>query len=232
MIEQVTIKNKISALDEVIYSYGAIDYLFHFLSLNNELDVNGEILAGEQILTDDFILPTIQFKNNKTTIASKNKLLLKNKITVLNETISQYGNIEALFHFIFLNNNFEILDEIPADTEINIDDFSTPQPISFKKTINIIPENILTTGSELQNIFDISIRYFGDIGQVFNLIQKNPTLNNINLNVTGKNIFINNINNNQTNVKYFNFNNSLLTTGIFTKTKKRAFNRSFNFSFN
>lgn len=160
---------------------------------------------------------------------------LRYSISVLDETLANYGDVSALFHFLELNPNYEILDVISANTEFNVDDFRIPVPIStLAGGIQSSNPNIEVIVMENQTLFDISTRYYGDVSKILQLMIDNQNIDNINQKITGKTLLINNVNNSNANVIFFNNINSILTTGFDLSSQLqllRAFNKSFSLAF-
>ena len=162
-------------------------------------------------------------------------ITLNKTTSVLNECLNVYNSLEYLFHFLGLNPNYGVQDNIPASNTIIIDNYSEVNPLTY--TTNSISTNTnanITIGIN-QSIFDISTRYYGDLSQIINILAENPQIGNINNgNLAGININIT-PNNNNNSVIFFNKNNKILATGLNPITQmiptNRSFNASFNFSF-
>jgi hypothetical protein len=160
---------------------------------------------------------------------------ISNKIGVLDETLKQYSDLSYLFHFMDLNNYDNILGILPANSNVITDDYNLKNSIPVVTNfINSNPD-VSVSVVENQTIFDLSVRFFGDISQVLNLILNNSNVDNINQNIVRKNLLMNKPNNFNKNVIYYNENGLIFTTGIYSYaahgTTGRSFNISFNFSF-
>jgi len=148
--------------------------------------------------------------------------------TALDETLSIYGDVQALFQFLELNPTYDnVLSTIPVNTTIITDDFTPPEVITSGVTVSAATY-IDVTAIQNQSLFDLSVRYYGDISKALQLLIDNPNLDNINQAIVGKLITINEPLNLNQNVVFYNKANSKLITGTFTH---RAFNVSFSFAF-
>lgn len=148
----------------------------------------------------------------------------------LDEVLNDYGDISYLFHFMKLNPSFEnIQDSILPNSIISIDDFQITNPIQTNLIVENTNPDVSLKIPENQTIFDLSLRYYGDISKCIDIIVENSNVDNLNQKINELNLIILEPNNGDVNVGYYNVNNLILTTGI--TTKGRAFNSSFNLSF-
>ena len=154
-------------------------------------------------------------------------MLIINKISLLDFILRVYGSPIYAVHFIEINPQFSnILDIIPSNTEVKIDNFRIP----ITNTPQIIKNVELTTiGVNNQSMFDIMIRNYGTLNGIVSFLTDNPSISNIGDKVVGKSINITNKNTLNTNVLFYDKSNSILTTDI---NLTRSFNRSWNLSYN
>jgi hypothetical protein len=160
-------------------------------------------------------------------------IIVKEGESIFDISLRYYGNI---------SDSIQIMLDNPIISDINSDIYGMTLVINNPGKLNTILQPIIkkvkTTTSiiveELESIFDVSLRYYGDISYTINLLLNNKNIENINSEIYGLNILVDPINTDY-NVVYYNINNSKLRTGlsIFENEilESRSFDMSFDFSF-
>lgn len=153
---------------------------------------------------------------------------------VLNTTLSQYRSLDYLFHFIGLNSSIgNVTDTIPVSSTVTVDDYVISVPLTSATPVVTVSTDVTVTAYKNQTIFDLCTRYYGSLMNVVSFMNENKSIQNINYRIDGMELNITEPNINNKSVKYFNAHNSILITGLEAPlVKKRAFNKSFNLSFN
>jgi hypothetical protein len=148
--------------------------------------------------------------------------------SILSETSNIYGSLDYVFHLLELNPIYEILDELPVNTELQYDSFKIPIYLSTASTITT--NEITVVMGDKQDLFDMCIRYYGDLTNIINLMVNND-FGTFSKDFVGTLIKIKNPNKENKSVNYFDLNKIKLATGLDYHKKGNAFNISFNISF-
>lgn len=155
---------------------------------------------------------------------------IQQSTNTFDEVLKRYGSIDYLFHFLGLNTKFtNIISPIAVTEKILIDDFRFPKTVADESVI--ITSDIQVQGKENQSIFDILVRYYGDISKVVEILNLNPQINSVNDIIVNKNILVKDPNNQNISVKFYNDMKSVLVTGI-SAFAIAIIGKSFNISFN
>ena len=158
---------------------------------------------------------------------------------IVNNTVISFSNSEELMFgnilsspniFIPILNN--TITTYSSSEELMFGTIESSIMINIQKTFSFI-NNIIVR--ETESIFDILLRYYGDISNSIELMLNNKNIANINQRMYGLSLFITPLNQN-TYVYYYNKFNSILRTSfdmlIITPTiKVRVHDNSFVLSF-
>lgn len=157
---------------------------------------------------------------------------IKANTSVLNEVLTDYGQIDYIFHFLSLNPVFDnILETISVGETITVDDFIIPVTTNKSSISNVPVLYTNVTARENQSIFDIVTRYYGTLDNTLKVLTDNSSvISSINQTIVGLNFNLFNTNSKNEAVKSFDKNNAYLATALrIVTTQKRG--RAFNFSF-
>jgi len=108
--------------------------------------------------------------------------------SVFDLAVALYGSAEAVFEIIDLNANIDNVNSDPAGKVIVFDvnnTFSEKQVIPRGIEVSL---NKVVTASGEQSIFDLALQLFGSADAVFDLLDRNPELGNINGNAASKQV--------------------------------------------
>ena len=157
------------------------------------------------------------------------KKIITQDTNVLEQVIDIYNSLEYLFHFLKLNPGYNIFSEIYAGSIIIYDFFKIGSFFSNNQQTQI-NDDIEIMMYKNQDLFDIAISYYNDIFKVIDLMNDNG-INTLNKDYTGTFIVIKNPLFLNRFVRFIKENKLILATGL-NYIKYRAFNISFNQSFN
>lgn len=103
--------NSIPVLNQVSNSYGQLDYIFHFLSINPNYDILDTIESGSNINVDDFEIVEPTTTTTTATSSTNFNLFIRSDQSIFDICTRYYGNLSNIVSFF---------------TQIGIDTINTP----------------------------------------------------------------------------------------------------------
>ena len=150
--------------------------------------------------------------------------------TIFDIASRYYSDVSSAVSIMILNDISNLSsniigDEIVINNQVKASTIITPVAPVATTLSNI-------TVKERESIFDVALRYYGDVSNVIALVLDNTDIKNVNTRIHGLNMEIAPVNEN-TYVNFYNIYNAKLRTGLdLPMTYGRSFDKSFNFSFN
>lgn len=156
-IQHITPKAKTSVLEQTLNTYNSLEYLFHFLSLNEGYGVLDTINVGETITIDNYQLVYPIIITQEKTVNPYQTVIFENNQTCFDICLRNYGNLSNILNIIQGNpkidniNNQNLigleLSLIPNNNDINVKfynkyniklttGYSTPKAVVLKRAFN------------------------------------------------------------------------------------------------
>jgi len=104
---KISPKYSLSVLDETLSVYGSLDYLFHFLSLNQSYGVQDIIKVTDVVTVDNYVLPKTTITTTTTTTSDTITVTFQENQSVLDIALRHYGDLSKILDIIQLNDGID-----------------------------------------------------------------------------------------------------------------------------
>jgi hypothetical protein len=228
----ITVREGESIFDIASRYYGGVQGSVA-LMLENPIveDLNENIVGFELVVANPIATSTVISVASPAPVDSSSIVItVREGETIFDIASRYYSDVSSAISIMISNDISNLSSNIIGDEIVINDQVKASTTISPIVSLTNVLSSIIV--KERESLFDVALRYYGDVSNVIGLVLDNTDIKNVNSRIHGLNMEISPVNEN-TYVNFYNIYNAKLRTGLdLPMTYGRAFDKSFNFSFN